>query len=252
MCARVCAHTHTHTHTLCWDCACHLIDSVGKGIPFSLPSHSVGRPLCRASSPGHMRSLGPWRRRQAAGVGHMESLGQCGPLLTGSQVSSRSPRPLGCREQWRAAGLSCPEGETCGHLAAHSLVLCPLVSQLLKVMSEQRRTRQEEMQAVAAPGADDPLGGPRPLGGPSCWQCGAVGSVHVLPCLAGSVVSGRTGPGLPIFLSIPGTECVLGSAGPWLLPRTGLCPPPHPPPREQACLWWPGERVASLLCCSSL
>lgn len=37
------------------------------------------------------------------------------------------------------------------------------------------------------------------------------------------------GPGLPIFLSIPGTECVLGSAGPWLFPRTGLCPPPRNP-----------------------
>lgn len=47
------------------------------------------------------------------------------------------------------------------------------------------------MQAVAAPGVDDSLGGPRPLGGPSCWQCGAVGGVHVLPCPAGSVVSGR-------------------------------------------------------------
>ena len=30
-----------------------------------------------------------------------------------------------------------------------------------------------------------------------------------------------------------------------------LSPTPHPP-REEACLWWPGERVASLLCCSSL
>ena len=124
LCARAHTQTHTHTHpvgtvrththtytlslslslslSLCWDCACHLIDSVRKGIPFSLPSQSVGR--------------------------HMESLGQCGPLLTGSQVSSRSPQPLGCREQWREAGLRCPEGETCGHLAAHSLVLCPLVS----------------------------------------------------------------------------------------------------------------------------
>ena len=67
-------------------------------------------------------------------------------------------------------------------------------------MSEQRRTQQEEMQAVAAPGAMT-LGEDHVL-----MEDLLAGSVHVLPCLAGSVVSGRTGPGLPIFLSIPGPE----------------------------------------------
>ena len=81
MCTRVHTHTHTHTHTLCWDCACHLVDSVGKGIPFSLPSQSV------APSPGHMWSLGPWGRRLGRGTQRA-----WGSVVL--QVSSRSARPL--------------------------------------------------------------------------------------------------------------------------------------------------------------
>ena len=81
LCAHVYTHTHTHTHTLCWDCACHLVDSVGKGIPFSLPSQSV------APSPGHMWSLGPWGR--CLGRGTQRAWGSV--VL---QVSSRSARPL--------------------------------------------------------------------------------------------------------------------------------------------------------------
>lgn len=108
------------------------------------------------------------------------------------------------------------------------------------------------MQAVAAPGVDDSLGGPRPLGGPSCWQCGAVGGVHVLPCPAGSVVSGR------------GARAAHLPEHPWHGVRAGvrwamafsqdraLSTPPQPPPQEEACFWRPGERVASLLGCSSL